>query len=154
MKKTLLALICLLCCEAGFSQQWYPVYIDEDISYYVDLSSIEKNDDRIYCWQKVMYSGERRNQQATKFHEITKNGDWFNFSHTMNYVVYDRPGKRTQTLSTIFYANDGKSLHSSEDMEFSVKYTRLIPGSVGMAVFDEICRLYDLKPNNSANYYE
>lgn len=139
MKKLLLFPICLLWSVFCFSQNWFPVASSEDCLFEVNLSSIERDGILIYCWRKMTYENEEaRFKEANRLYEIWDDKTWLKYDHTLNYVVYDCSGKKSQILSSVYYDQNGKVIYSNDEYESSLNYKRLIPGTVGMSIFDAL----------------
>ena len=139
MKKLLLLSLCLSWSALCFSQKWLTITGNDSTTWGVDLSSIERVDNLIYCWEQLTPVDEdARLEQAREFYDIWKDKKWLKYGYTLVYYVYDCSGKKSQTLSSIYYDTQGKSLHSNDNPELSINYKRLIPGTVGMSVFDEL----------------
>lgn len=139
MKKLLLLPFCLLWSTLCFSQNWFCITGTDDARINVDVSSIERNGSIIYCWQKTTYDNEdARLEEANRLYGIWKNKAWLKYDHSLNYIAYECPGKKSQTLSSVYYDSNGKIIHSNDENESSINYKRLIPGTVGMSILNTL----------------
>ncbi len=144
MKKRLLLPLCLLWPALCLSQDWFPVASNnEGVVVKVDLSSIERVGDLIYCWEeKSCMDEEVRMKEAKRMSEAMEDKKWLKYDFTFNYKVYDCAGMRSQTLSTVVYSTTGRTLYSDDTPESDENFKDLIPGSMGMSVFNALTEIF------------
>jgi hypothetical protein len=139
-----------------FPQDWFDIAGSNNVTFAVDLSSIDRVDNLIYCWTKITPNEDARLKEAQRLYEIKKDKKWLNYTHTLEYDVYDRSGRKCQTLSIVYYDTEGKSLYSNDWPELSINYERLIPGTIGMSVFDQLreCHIFEISGDKYEIYIE
>lgn len=128
-----------------FSQNWVKAYKDDNISIEVDFSSIDRIDNKIYVWEKSNYlTKESRDKHIKDKSDMNR---WIEFDHDICYVVYEIVGRRSQLLSSISYTKNGEIIESHDWKEVDDYYSRIIPGSIGMVLFEFLNSKYQFEVN-------
>ena len=119
---------------AAAESDW--VYVDTSMVYIasVDVNSIRKRDGRLSAWVLRDFFEDQTSKSSAKAST---------YRSTKFLEVVDRDGERTGTAAITHYAGDagtGQAVESGSIPIESVKLDYVIPGSIGAAIVDFICK--------------
>jgi hypothetical protein len=133
------------------SHEWTKIAVGDGTSTYLDFGSIQTEGSLVYFWVKNVYESEQA-RLATIDDEIeriydkytserkrrTEIAKWRKFSFYLAYDVYDMRRKTMQTLKIVNYDYNGDVLSSFDWQPYEAETRHLVPGSLGMIVYDEL----------------
>ena len=137
-----------------FSQNW--IVVNESIvKIEIDISSIKKDENKIYSWIKYTYiNKENRDNYINEEINFIKDSDYLStknkidkslkfkeFYYNIEYRVFDIKNKKSQLLQIIYYSKEGNVIDRYKYEEKYSEYNLIIPESRGMLIFESLIEI-------------
>lgn len=133
MMSLLLALMLTLVPSCLFASDFVKIYRDEEITVFLDTSSIEDHETYYKAWTKITRDTLEAKKKDGKDFQIDKE-----VNYTLSLYAYEKNNKRICSLAIYVYDNDGNIIKSLNYENYPISWESVIPDSIGETIIDAV----------------
>lgn len=134
---------CAVSKYADTSNHWIDVVVTEDVTYYVDTTSIHREGNLIVTREKRLYEPSSRQQYishiTTKLRNLQKAKAWSDFSYNIYTSEYDCANKRSRVIVVEDYDSQGRLIQRTKSDRKTLKWVDVEQESIRDYTFFFVC---------------